>query len=156
ALMVLAIYALIFANLSACRQKQPVRVTTAPPPPAVKSIADQWKDAALKVEEDRNEPAGSHATVRVPAAPIHSGNLLQFLSIQEAEWRKKSLEMPRDLLDMVPMIEQGLLVEMDPVGDDYVLFGVGCIVTDGPVSHYAPVSRQSIPIFASDQEFAGE
>jgi hypothetical protein len=155
--MVMAICALTLSTFSGCQKKQPVNTPAAAPQIVqVKSIEDRWKDAALKVEEDRNEPAGSHAPVRVPDELKHYGDPHRFLGIQEAEWRKQGMAMPRDFPDMVPMIEQGLLVEMDPVGDDYILFGVGGIATNGPVTHYDRGSRVSVPLFASDQEFAAE
>ncbi|HWX41518.1 MAG TPA: DUF5715 family protein [Blastocatellia bacterium] len=155
--MVLAICALTVSTLSGCQKRQAANApATAPQTVQVKSIEDQWKDAALKVEEDRNEPAGSHASVRVPGELKHYVDSHRFLGIQEAESRKQGMEMPRDLPDLAPMIEHGLLVEMDRVNDDYVLFGVGGIVGNGPVTHYDPQNRVSVPIFASDQEFAAE
>src|SRR5262249_1312512 len=99
--------------LPACHKKQPGGPAALPP--SAESIEDRWKDAALKVEEDRNEPVGARATVKVPDELKHYYDPHRFLEIQAAEWRKQGFEIPRDLPDLIGMIRQGSLVEMDPV-----------------------------------------
>src|SRR5215472_8515654 len=126
--------------LPACHKKQPDRPAALPP--SAESLEDRWKDAALKVEEDRNEPVGARAAVKVPDELKHYYDPHRFLEIQAAEWRKQNFEVPRDLADLAAMVQQGSLVEMEPVSDDYVLFGVGGVAGNGPVTHYDPQRRE--------------
>jgi hypothetical protein len=57
---------------------------------------------------------------------------------------------------MIGLIRAGKLVEIEPVGKDYILYGVGENATDEPFSHYDHESGQNIPLHPSDKEFEEE
>src|SRR5215470_4878211 len=100
-----------------------------------------WKEAARQVEEDRNEPMGSRARVEVPEELKQYSNRHQFLGTQVAEVRKQRFQIPLDYGDLIPLIEEGELVEMPPVGKDYVLFGIGGVADPGPLTRYNIATR---------------
>ena len=141
----------IMAFLGACHRKAgPVAAAASP---SVESPEQKWKEAAIKVEEPRQGPIGLHAAVDVPPELTHSGDRHRFLALQAAEYRKQGLDLPADFAGLASLIQKGELVEMPMTGDDYVLFGVGGIATDGPLTYYDPENRVSIPIYSSDQEY---
>jgi hypothetical protein len=114
---------------------------------------EPWKRAVLKVEEDRNAPAGHQAVVEIPAELRHASDRRRFLSMQVAEWRKQHYQIPHDFAELAEMIRQGQFVEVKPLGESYLLYGVGANITDGPLTHYDRASGQSIPLFSNDAEF---
>ena len=111
-----------------------------------------WKEAAEQVEEERNEPVGSRATVQIPEELKHYSNRHEFLGTQVAEFRKEGYRIPQDYGDLAEMISEGGLVEMPPVGKDYVLFGIGGLADRGPFTRYDRATGTSIPLFADQQE----
>jgi len=110
-----------------------------------------WKEAAQQVEEDRNEPVGSRAAVQVPEELKHYSNRHEFLGTQVAEFRKEGYRIPQDYGDLATIISQGGLVEMPPVGKDYVLFGIGGLADRGPFTRYDRSTGTSIPLYADEQ-----
>jgi len=127
-------------------------------PPAnvpVKEV-ETWKSAALKVEEDRHEPMGLAARVDVPSELRHYQNRHRFLAIQVAESRELDLRLPRDYPDLVQMIRQGGFVEMKPLGDDYILYGVGASATDAPFTYYDAQRDKDVPLFSGYDAFEDE
>lgn len=136
---------------SACGGGSPPMATAGTPPPL-----DPWKEAALKIEEDRGEPVGRKAVVEVPAELKHYRDRRRFLGIQVAESLQQGYEVPQDYADLARMIGQDRLVELDPLGNDYILYGVGESETDGPLTHYDRGSRLSVPLFATDAEYHEE
>ena len=139
---------------SACRPKtdslMPAPVT------ATEAVVDPWKEAALRVEQDRGEPMGREAEVEVPSQLKHFGDSRRFLGSQIAEARKQQLKTPADFGDMVILIEQGELVELPPLGKGYILYGVGMLVSDEPLTHYDKATRQSVTLFGNDAELQRE
>jgi len=128
------------------------------PPPAnvpVKEV-ETWKSAALKVEEDRHEPMGLAARVDVPSELRHYQNRHRFLAIQVAESREQDLQLPRDYPELVQLIHEGGLVEMKPLGEDYILYGVGASATDAPFTHYDAQRDRDVPLFSGYDEFEDE
>jgi len=111
-----------------------------------------WKEAAQQVEEDRNEPMGSRAVVEVPEELKHYSNRRQFLGTQVAEFHKDRFKIPKDYGDLVALVQGGELVEMPPVGKDYVLFGIGGRADRGPLTRYDPATGSSIPLYADQRE----
>ena len=127
-----------------------------PPANVPKPDVETWKNAALKVEEDRHEPMGRAAKVDVPAELRHYANRHRFLAIQVAESREQELQTPRDYPELVHLIREGGLVEMKPFGDDYVLYGVGASATAAPFTHYDPQRDVDVPLYRGYDEFEDE
>lgn len=117
---------------------------------------DPWKVAALKIEEDRGEPIGRGANPEVPAELKHYSDRRRFLSIQVAEYREQRFETPHDFAGMVGLIRRGELVEVPPLGDDYILYGVGMNAPDDLFTHYDKTAGKSVALYATDADFEGE
>jgi len=128
-----------------------------PPPVTItRSDAERWKDAAAKVEEERGEPTGAKAQIDVPAELRHYSDRRRFLAVQVAELREQRFDLPRDYAGLAVLIEQHQLVEAPPVGDDYVLYGVGGSATEEPFSHFDPSSGKDVQLFATYEDFKSE
>lgn len=115
-----------------------------------------WKEAAGRVEEDRNEPTGRRAQVQVPPELKHYDDRRRFLAIQVAEWREHELDLPHDYAELAAMIRENQLVEMAPLGDDYILYGVGENASDEPFTHYDGPSGENVTLHASLGDFQEE
>ena len=124
---------------------------TVPAPPSVSEPVDLWKEAVTKVEEDRGEATGRKATVEIPEQLKHYADRRRFLAVQAAGSRAHVDEVSGDFLDLVPLIERHELVEMKPLGADYILYGVGYSVSGEPFAHYDPATRQDIPLPATEE-----
>lgn len=116
-------------------------------------LLDPWKEAALKVEEDRGEPIGRAAAVEVPTELRHYPDRRRFLAVQAAERREQEFETPRDFAKLVELIRRGEFVEVPPLGQDYLLYGVGQNASDEPFTYYDKSSGKSIALYATDDEF---
>jgi uncharacterized protein DUF5715 len=141
---------LVVFACSACKHAS----TTAPP--NVTETVDREKEALTRVEQDRGEPTGRNATVKIPEELSHYANRHRFLAVQAADLQPNSGAVAVDFADLVPLIEKRGLVEMKPFGDDYILYGVGQNVSDDPFEHYDSASGQSIVLVASEQAFKDE
>lgn len=131
--------------------------TQQPPPPTVEAPQiDPWKEAAHKVEEDRGEPVGRKAQVEIPVELQHYSDRRRFLAVQVAESRELAYKIPLDYTDLVELIRNKQLVEMEPLGKDYIIYGVGGNATDEPFAHYDPRTGENIPLYATDEEFRKE
>ena len=91
------------------------------PSPAV----DPWMAAAEKVKADRGEPEGRQAKVDIPSELRQYADTRRFLAIQVGEAAQHKIETPKDFVDLGTMLENGSLVQVPSVDEDYVLFGVG-------------------------------
>jgi len=152
--LLVALCPLIALSLTGCRRAPR---SLQPPPPTVEApLIDPWKAAAHKVEEERGEPTGRKASINTPAELQHYSDRRRFLAVQVAEMREQRYGLPQDYADLALLIRKGELVEMPPLGDDYLLYGVGANASDEPFMHYDPASGQNIPLFASDDEFKRE
>lgn len=122
------------------------------PETARPALLDPWKAAALKVEQDRGEPVGRQASVEVPPQLKHYADRRRFLAIQVAEWRKHRFQTPRDFPELAALIRSGELVEVPPLGADYILYGVGLSATDEPFTHYDKRSGESVQLYGDETE----
>ena len=130
---------------------------TMPPPESVAPEAvDPWKEAALKAEEDRGEPTGRQAKIEIPQQLRHGSDRRRFLGVQVAEWRRHKIETPHDYADLVRLIRAGELVEAPPLGEDFILYGVGYSASDGPFTHYDKESDRSVTLYAGEAELRQE
>jgi hypothetical protein len=105
-----------------------------------------WEKAAQKVLEDRGEPVGKQAKIDVPSQLRHYSDSRRFLAVQLAEWRKRRFETPRDYADLAGLIRKGELVELKPVSDSYILYGVGGRATGEPFTVFDKSSHKSFAL----------
>ena len=120
----------------------------APPPQVPGPVVNKWKEAARKVEETRGEKTGRAARVRVPAQLLHYADKRRFLAIQVAGWREHNFEIPHDEAGLAALIRKGELVEVKPVTDDYVLYGVGANASDGPLEHFDARTGREVTLYS--------
>lgn len=128
----------------------------APPPTISPEMINPWRKAALKVEEDRGEPIGRKAQVEVPAELKHYSDRRRFLAIQVAEYLTHKLDIPGDFAELIALIRRDQMIEMEPLGQSYILYGVGANASDEPFSHYDKESSEDIPLYSSFEEFQKE
>lgn len=125
-----------------------------PAPGSVVEAVDPYKDAISKVEQDRGEVVGRRATVEIPEQLKHYADHRRFLAVQAAAAITESIS--ADFADLVPLIQRGELVEMKPLGTDYLLYGVGYSVSDDPFDHYDSASKQDIPLAPTEEAIRQE
>ncbi|HEY6230889.1 MAG TPA: DUF5715 family protein [Pyrinomonadaceae bacterium] len=101
-------------------------------PPAVNS----WMAAAERVKEDRGEPVGKQAVVETPSQLRHYSDTRRFLATQVAEVVEQRIDTAEDFVDLASSINQNELVQLQPVTDNYILFGVGGSADSEPFSRY--------------------
>lgn len=118
--------------------------------------ADPLERAILLAEEERDAPMGRKAVIEVPRQLKHYSDEKRFLALQVAEARKHGFSLPRDYPALTEMIRAGELVELDPLGDGYVLYGVGLNASDDLFTHYDEREGRSIPLFAGESALRGE
>jgi hypothetical protein len=119
----------------------------APPPQVPGPAINRWREAAKRVEEDRGEKTGRAARVRVPPQLLHYADKRRFLAIQVAGWREENYELPHDEAGLAVLIQRGELIEVKPVTDDYVLYGVGANATGEPLSHFDRRTGREITLY---------
>jgi hypothetical protein len=124
--------------------------------PAVAETVDPEKEALAKIEQDRGEPGGRSATVKVPEQLKRYTDRRRFLAVQAADLRANVDVIPIDFADLVPLIQRRQLVEMKPLGADYILYGVGQNVSGEPFAHYDTDTRQDIPLAANEETLLAE
>jgi hypothetical protein len=151
---VLALYAVLFAALGVVVARQVAQRWLVPepdeaPPPMVDAprASRTWKDMARKVEEPRGEPVGRAARVTVPAELQHYRDRKRFLAIQVAATRAQELETPHDYAELARMIARDQLVEVAPMGENYLLYGVAGIANGDPFTHHDPKSGAEITLY---------
>ncbi|HEV3468673.1 MAG TPA: DUF5715 family protein [Pyrinomonadaceae bacterium] len=144
------------ALYSTHRRRGPVEPAMPPPEAARPEVVDPWKEAALKVEEERGEPVGRQAEVEIPTQLRHGEDRRRFLGVQVAEWRKHRFERPHDFAELVALVRAGQLVEAPPLGADYILYGVGYSADDEPFTHYDTKTDRSVTLFAGEAELRQE
>jgi hypothetical protein len=153
----LAIGLILLAILpvAACSRKP--KETAMPPPPTVSApLIDPWREAANLVEEDRNEPTGRKAQVEVPDQLKHYRDRRRFLAVQIAESHKQAFDVPHDYIELIELIRSGKFVEVEPVGNDYILYGVGENATDEPFYHFDRATGENIPLYPDLKGFQQE
>ena len=130
------------------REGAPGLDTNVAPPPQVPGPAvNRWREAARRVEEDRGQATGRGARVRVPPQLLHYADKRRFLAMQVAGWREQGYELPHDEAGLARLIRKGELVEVKPVTDDYVLYGVGANAPEEPMTHYDVQSGREIALY---------
>lgn len=127
-----------------------------PPEVIAASPLGLWREAANRVEEDRGEPAGRKAQITIPAELKHYSDRRRFLAVQTAEVIKHDLAVPHDYAELIGLIKQNRLVEMEPAGEDYILYGVGERATEEAFTHYDTATGESIPLFSGAESFKTE
>jgi hypothetical protein len=150
----IALYALLIVALGAlaahlAARRWPSAEPDEPPPPMVDAphAAKTWKDMARKVEEPRGEPVGRAARVTVPPELGHYRDRKRFLAIQVAATREQDLETPHDYAELARMIGRDQLVEVRPLGDEYLLYGVAGIANGDPFTHHDPKTGAEITLY---------
>jgi hypothetical protein len=156
ALTLMAALVALAASLAGCRRAQPREAAMTAPAGVPTPMLDPWKQAALKVEEDRGEAIGRKAGVEVPEELKQYRERKRFLSIQVAAWREGGFETPHDFAALVGQIRRGEFVEVPPLGDDYILYGVGLTASDEPLTHYDKAAGKSVTLYASDADFEAD
>jgi len=123
-------------------------VLAAAPAPAPGTL----EAAIAQVEEVR----GSAGRVEVPDELKHYEDHRRFLAVQMADSQERQYRLPDDEADLAEMIQRGEVVEMPPLGDDYVLYDLGTDATDEPLVHYDPESGKDVRLFPSLAEYEAE
>jgi DNA-binding transcriptional ArsR family regulator len=138
---------------SGCRRRATPEAEVPAPAGLPTPQIDPWKQAALKVEESRGEPAGRQAKPDVPEELKQYKDRRRFLSIQVAEWREQKFDTPHDFAALVDLIRRGEFTEVPALGDDYILYGVGLNVSDEPLTHYDKAAGKSVTLYGTDADF---
>lgn len=116
---------------------------------------NSWKQAALRVSEERGEPTGKQARVDVPPQLRHYSDTRRFLAVQRAEWREQRFETPQDFADLAGLIEKGEMVELKPVTENYILYGVGGSVDEDSFTHFDESTGRRVALYG-EAELARE
>ena len=154
-ILFLALLILAVLPHSGCRG-QKTETVMAPPPTVAPPEVNPWKEAAGKVEEDRDEAVGRQAKVNTPAELKHYSDRRRFLAIQVAEAREQGYELPHDYAELIELIRAQNLIELEPLGKDYILYGVGANASDEPFTHYDSASGENIPLLNGPEELKKE
>ena len=125
----------------------PAATHIAPPPQVPGPAVNRWREAAKRVEEDRGEKTGRGARVRVPPQLLHYADKRRFLAIQVAGWREENYELPHDEAGLATLIQRGELVEVKPVTDEYVLYGVGANASGEPLIHFDRRTGREVTLY---------
>lgn len=146
-----ALVLIVAGFTSSCKESRKKEAVMPPPPTIAPAQVAPWKDAASKVEEDRGEATGRKAEVTTPDELKHYSDRRRFLAVQVAEADEQDYDLPHDYAELVEMIREDNLVEMEPVGKDYVLYGVGANASDEPFAHYDRASGENIPLYPNEE-----
>ncbi|MGI9066803.1 MAG: DUF5715 family protein [Pyrinomonadaceae bacterium] len=103
-----------------------------------------WTLAVEKIKEDRGEPTGKQAKVEIPAQLQHYSDTGRFLATQVAEVKEHQIETPQDFVGLAALITRGELVQLNPVAENYLLFGVGGNANNQPFTRYENGKRISL------------
>ncbi|HEX8137531.1 MAG TPA: DUF5715 family protein [Pyrinomonadaceae bacterium] len=116
-----------------------------------------WKQAVMKVKEERGEPTGKQAQVSVPPELAHYSDTRRFLAIQVAEWREHRFETPTDFIGLSGLLKKGELVTLRPVTENYILLGVGGTADTEPFTSYDKATGQRLSLYGAaelEREYA--
>ena len=125
-------------------------------PAASVATVDPWKEAVSKVEQDRGEAMGRRAVVEVPNELKHYEDRRRFLAVQAADTREQVGAIPHDFAGLVLSIQRHQFFEMKPLGEDYILYGVGQNAGGEPFAHYDRAKRQDIPLAPTEDDVKRE
>src|SRR5436190_7775146 len=145
--------------LAGCRQEPPPveqkQDTVATPAPTPQPRAtpvppETWAAALEKVEEVR----GSAGKIDVPPELKHYDDHRRFLALQMADSKEENFDLPHDQGELVEMVQNGELVEMPALGDDYILYDVGTATREDPLTHYDAVSNKDVKLFPDFEAYS--
>lgn len=151
--LILAVTALAGLAVVPCAGCKRATVTA---PQTVAETVDPWKEAVGKVEQDRGEEVGRNAAVEVPEQLRHSADRHRFLAVQEADLKPRVDAISGDFADLVQLIQRRELVEMKPLGADYILYGVGYGASGEPLTHYDNATKRDVPLAATEEALMEE
>ena len=138
------------------RRRAPAEPAMHAPETVTAEKLDPWKEAALKIEEDRGEDTGRKARIEIPEQLKHYGDRRRFLASQVAAWREYEYDTPHDFADLAAMIRRGELVEAPALGENHILYGVGLSASDEPFTHYDRQAGESVTLYGSEEELRQE
>jgi hypothetical protein len=134
----------------------PAVLPSEPPTPAALVPTGPYDFAHDRVQEDRGQAMGLAARVVVPVELQHYSDRRRFLAVQMADTRQEQLELPQDDGDLAAMLRAGTLVELPPLGEDYILYDIGTDAVDSPMAAYDPDAHKDVPLFASAADLDAE
>jgi hypothetical protein len=134
----------------------PAVLPSEPPTPAALVPTGPYDFAHDRVQEDRGQAMGLAARVVVPVELQHYSDRRRFLAVQMADTRQEQLELPQDDGDLAAMLRAGTLVELPPLGEDYILYDIGTDAVDNPMAAYDPDAHKDVPLFASAADLDAE
>jgi hypothetical protein len=85
--------------------------------------------------------------VEVPQELLHYDDRRRFLAVQVAHSAERAYWVPGDDADLAALARSREAVEMSPVGESYVLYGVGAQATGERFAYYDRESGLDIPLF---------
>jgi hypothetical protein len=147
-LLAIAMLCLAVFLTNACQKDEPPKLRPDPDP-----LEAAYQEAKNKLEEARGEPVGRKAQITIPKALQHYADRRRFLAIQYAAWSEVHNEIPRGYLELLELIQKGGLVEMEPLGDAYLLYGVGEMADTEPFSHFDAATGENITLYENLDEF---
>jgi hypothetical protein len=123
-------------------------------PPVTLAAPDltAWQAAVARVEEKR----GSPGRIETPPQLQHYEDNRRFLAMQMAASQEANLELPHDEAALAEMIQRGEVVELAPLGDDYILYDVGTDAHEDPLTHFDVDSGKDVPLVGSQEEYERE
>ena len=134
------------ANTATTEVPAAAAVPSAPPDPF------SWAAAIARVEEVR----GSAGRITTPAELHHYDDRRRFLAVQMADSREESYNLPHDVAELAQMIQDGQLVGLRALGDDYILYDVGTDAREDPLAHYDLDRGKDVPLFPSMEAYEAE
>jgi hypothetical protein len=137
---------LVFITPSS-RQQPPLPPAVPPPVDVPAPTLRTWTSEVRRVEEARGEPIGGRAHVNVPPELMHEADRRMFLAVQVAESQEQEYELPEDDAELAALVRDGEMVEVPPVGEGYVLYGVGAHAGGEPFAHYERSIGVEIPLY---------
>jgi hypothetical protein len=137
----------------ASRPLPPVPPQVPPPLELPRPQLRTWTSEVRRVEEARGEPTGRRARVWVPPALMHDADRRMFLAVQVAESQEQEYELPEDDAELAALVRDGQMVQIPPVGNAYVLYGVGAHAGGEPFAHYERSVGIEIPLYSHYLEF---
>jgi hypothetical protein len=152
--LAIAVVFLLMLTVYSCQSSKSPKSPLDETPSQEDAKARAYKEAEKKVEEARGEPVGRKAQITIPKELQHYADRRRFLAIQFAAWGEFRNEIPQGYLELLELIQKGGLVEMEKLGDDYLLYGVGETADTEPFSYYDAATGENITLYENVEEFA--
>jgi hypothetical protein len=118
-------------------------------------VINPYQLALRKVEEDRGEPTGNKAVIKIPAELKLYQDRRRFLALQIAESRQQKYVIPHDFSELASMLQQSEFAVLPTLGPSFILYGVG-LKADDELTHYDQKTTKSIPVFRDEKAVAEE